>query len=341
MGTYIGPGVWQIDTLLGGWTRMTAGYLIEGPAPVLVETGSQTSVPALLAALEEHGVAPGRSGRGGRHPHPPRPCRRGGRRGPGLSPGHRVRPREGRPPPGRSGPPGQLGRPGLRRPPGLALRSARPRPRSSGSTCSRTGRPSTSARAAPSPPSIRPGTPSIIWPCTTARAASSLPATPSECACPMPGSCARPPLLPTSTWTRPSPRCASSGPATPAGVALAHYGLMADPLETLEGGGGDPAPLGRGGREGLAGRGGHRRRPRSSVLTASGPRRPRAPDQARDPQRHPLQRRRPAALAGDHPGPSRATDARRFRQKSGRGRTSGRWPAAPTSSAGPRRYWVW
>src|ERR1700759_5085405 len=58
MGTYIGPGVWQIDTLLGGWTRMTAGYLIEGPAPVLVETGSQSSVPALLAALEEHGVAP-------------------------------------------------------------------------------------------------------------------------------------------------------------------------------------------------------------------------------------------------------------------------------------------
>jgi glyoxylase-like metal-dependent hydrolase (beta-lactamase superfamily II) len=58
MGTYIGPGVWEIDTLLGGWTRMTAGYLIEGPAPVLVETGSQSSVPALLAALEEHGVAP-------------------------------------------------------------------------------------------------------------------------------------------------------------------------------------------------------------------------------------------------------------------------------------------
>src|SRR6516162_6101617 len=58
MGTYIGPGVWEIDTLLGGWTRMTAGYLIEGPAPVLVETGSQTSVPALLAALKQHGVSP-------------------------------------------------------------------------------------------------------------------------------------------------------------------------------------------------------------------------------------------------------------------------------------------
>jgi glyoxylase-like metal-dependent hydrolase (beta-lactamase superfamily II) len=58
VGSYIGPGVWEIDTLLGGWTRITAGYLIEGPAPVLVETGSQTSVPALLAALKEHGVSP-------------------------------------------------------------------------------------------------------------------------------------------------------------------------------------------------------------------------------------------------------------------------------------------
>jgi glyoxylase-like metal-dependent hydrolase (beta-lactamase superfamily II) len=59
MGTYIGPGVFEIDTLLGGWSRVTAGYLIEGPAPVLVETGSQSSVPALLEALEGHGVAPG------------------------------------------------------------------------------------------------------------------------------------------------------------------------------------------------------------------------------------------------------------------------------------------
>src|SRR5487761_1845352 len=56
MGTYLGPGVWEIDTLLGGWEKVTAGYLVEGPAPVLVETGSQSSVPALLAALEEHGV---------------------------------------------------------------------------------------------------------------------------------------------------------------------------------------------------------------------------------------------------------------------------------------------
>ncbi|HZQ56692.1 MAG TPA: MBL fold metallo-hydrolase [Acidimicrobiales bacterium] len=56
MATRIGPGVLEIDTLLGGWTRMTAGYLVEGPAPTLVETGSQSSVPTLLAALSELGV---------------------------------------------------------------------------------------------------------------------------------------------------------------------------------------------------------------------------------------------------------------------------------------------
>src|ERR1700730_19405643 len=58
MGRYLSPGVLEIDTLLGGWERVRAGYLIEGPAPVLVETGSQSSVPALLKALADHGVAP-------------------------------------------------------------------------------------------------------------------------------------------------------------------------------------------------------------------------------------------------------------------------------------------
>ncbi len=57
MDQYIGPGVLQIDTLLGGWQEVTAGYLVEGPSPVLVETGSQSSVPALLKALEAHGVS--------------------------------------------------------------------------------------------------------------------------------------------------------------------------------------------------------------------------------------------------------------------------------------------
>jgi glyoxylase-like metal-dependent hydrolase (beta-lactamase superfamily II) len=58
MHTRIGPGVIQIDTLLGGWHNVTAGYLIEGTEPVLVETGSQSSVDALLEAMTELNVAP-------------------------------------------------------------------------------------------------------------------------------------------------------------------------------------------------------------------------------------------------------------------------------------------
>jgi glyoxylase-like metal-dependent hydrolase (beta-lactamase superfamily II) len=54
----IAPGVLEIDTLLGGWERVTAGYHIEGSAPVLIETGSQSSVPVLLAALAKIGVGP-------------------------------------------------------------------------------------------------------------------------------------------------------------------------------------------------------------------------------------------------------------------------------------------
>ena len=56
MSRYVAPGVLEIDTLLGGWERVTAGFLIEGPAPALVETGSQSSVPVLTRALAEHGV---------------------------------------------------------------------------------------------------------------------------------------------------------------------------------------------------------------------------------------------------------------------------------------------
>jgi glyoxylase-like metal-dependent hydrolase (beta-lactamase superfamily II) len=37
---------------------VTAGYLIEGPSPVLVETGSQSSVPSLLKGLDAHNLGP-------------------------------------------------------------------------------------------------------------------------------------------------------------------------------------------------------------------------------------------------------------------------------------------
>ncbi len=56
--TTIAPGIREIDTLLGGWERVTAGYLVEGPRPVLVETGSQSSVGVLLDALKTLGVEP-------------------------------------------------------------------------------------------------------------------------------------------------------------------------------------------------------------------------------------------------------------------------------------------
>jgi len=56
MATQIAPGVHEIDTLLGGWDRVTSGYLVDGDETALVETGSQSSVPALLTALEDLGI---------------------------------------------------------------------------------------------------------------------------------------------------------------------------------------------------------------------------------------------------------------------------------------------
>lgn len=57
-GTTVADGVIEIDTRLGGWERVTAGYLIEGDTPILVETGSQSSVPVLLAQLDALGLGP-------------------------------------------------------------------------------------------------------------------------------------------------------------------------------------------------------------------------------------------------------------------------------------------
>jgi glyoxylase-like metal-dependent hydrolase (beta-lactamase superfamily II) len=54
----IAPGIRQIDTLLGGMDRMTAGFLVEGTQPALVETGSQSSVPAVREALTAAGLSP-------------------------------------------------------------------------------------------------------------------------------------------------------------------------------------------------------------------------------------------------------------------------------------------
>ena len=56
--TEVAPGVLEIDTLLGGWTKATAGYLITGTAPLLIETGSQSSVETLTRALHGLGIGP-------------------------------------------------------------------------------------------------------------------------------------------------------------------------------------------------------------------------------------------------------------------------------------------
>jgi glyoxylase-like metal-dependent hydrolase (beta-lactamase superfamily II) len=55
---WIAPGIRQIDTLLGGMDRMTAGFLFEGAQPALVETGSQSSVAAVRDALTDAGLGP-------------------------------------------------------------------------------------------------------------------------------------------------------------------------------------------------------------------------------------------------------------------------------------------
>jgi glyoxylase-like metal-dependent hydrolase (beta-lactamase superfamily II) len=55
----IAPGIRQLDTLLGGMDRMTAGFLVDGAQPALVETGSQTSVAAVREALTAAGVGAG------------------------------------------------------------------------------------------------------------------------------------------------------------------------------------------------------------------------------------------------------------------------------------------
>src|SRR5205807_258546 len=48
----------QVDTLLGGWERVTAGFLVEGTQPALVETGARTSVGTVQRALATAGLGP-------------------------------------------------------------------------------------------------------------------------------------------------------------------------------------------------------------------------------------------------------------------------------------------
>ena len=57
--TELGQDVFQIDTRMAGYAGITAGYLIRGSAPCLVETGTAPSAAVVRAALATLGVGLG------------------------------------------------------------------------------------------------------------------------------------------------------------------------------------------------------------------------------------------------------------------------------------------
>ncbi|MCT9932841.1 MBL fold metallo-hydrolase [Planotetraspora sp. A-T 1434] len=57
--TPLGGDVYEIDTRMAGYSGITAGYLILGDRPCLVETGTSTSAPVVRDALTSLGVGPG------------------------------------------------------------------------------------------------------------------------------------------------------------------------------------------------------------------------------------------------------------------------------------------
>ncbi len=52
------PGLELVDTRLGGWTGVTAAYLVHAERPALVETGARTSAGAVVDALTAAGIGP-------------------------------------------------------------------------------------------------------------------------------------------------------------------------------------------------------------------------------------------------------------------------------------------
>lgn len=54
----LGGDVWLVDTRMGGYEGITAGYLIRGERPALVETGAAKSAEEVVRALDLLGVGP-------------------------------------------------------------------------------------------------------------------------------------------------------------------------------------------------------------------------------------------------------------------------------------------
>jgi glyoxylase-like metal-dependent hydrolase (beta-lactamase superfamily II) len=59
LSTDLGHEVFQIDTRMAGYDGITAGYLIRGDRPCLVETGTAPSAPIVRDALAALGIGPG------------------------------------------------------------------------------------------------------------------------------------------------------------------------------------------------------------------------------------------------------------------------------------------
>src|SRR6185312_16381203 len=57
--TDLGHDVFQIDTRMAGYDGITAGYLIRGDRPCLVETGTAPSAPVVRDALTALGIGAG------------------------------------------------------------------------------------------------------------------------------------------------------------------------------------------------------------------------------------------------------------------------------------------
>jgi glyoxylase-like metal-dependent hydrolase (beta-lactamase superfamily II) len=55
--TDLGNNLFQIDTEQSGYQGITAGYLIRGSRPTLIETGTATSAPVVIAALSHLGIS--------------------------------------------------------------------------------------------------------------------------------------------------------------------------------------------------------------------------------------------------------------------------------------------
>lgn len=56
--TALGHEVFEIDTLMGGHSGITSGYLIRSDRPCLVETGTALSAPTVIDALAALGIGP-------------------------------------------------------------------------------------------------------------------------------------------------------------------------------------------------------------------------------------------------------------------------------------------